>query len=54
MRLPPDFNRARADFLEAMVAELNLPLFKLVHEYDRQCGVQARRRGHFRTQPMPA
>jgi hypothetical protein len=35
MPLPPDFDRARAELLEAMVAEHNLPLFKLVQEYQR-------------------
>ena len=28
-----DFDRARAEVLESMVAELNLPLFKIVREY---------------------
>jgi hypothetical protein len=32
---PTDFNRARADLLESLVAELNLPLFKIAQEYNR-------------------
>jgi hypothetical protein len=39
---PTDFNRARADFLEAMVAELNLPLFKIVHEYNNNAEFKRR------------
>ncbi len=39
---PTDFDRARADFLEAMVAELNLPLFKLVHEYNNNAEFKRR------------
>lgn len=30
---PDDFNDARDHFLEAMVAEMNMPLFKLIEEY---------------------
>jgi hypothetical protein len=32
---PTDFDRARADFLESLVAEWNLPLFEIVKEYNR-------------------